>query len=58
MNENKLLDRDVLTEDDITKIREEYHQVVADAVKFAEESPEPPLEELLTDVYAEPEAVG
>ncbi len=58
MTENKLLDREIVTEDEIAKIREEYQQVVADAVKFAEESPEPPLEELLTDVYAEPEAVG
>ena len=32
--------------------------MAADAVKFAEESPEPSLDELLTDVYAEPEAVG
>jgi pyruvate dehydrogenase E1 component alpha subunit len=58
LTENKLLDRDIASEEEIAKIREEYHQVVADAVKFAEESPEPALEELLTDVYAEPEAVG
>ena len=58
ITEHKLLDRDIMTEDDITKIREEFQQVAADAVKFAEESPEPSLDELLTDVYAEPEAVG
>jgi pyruvate dehydrogenase E1 component alpha subunit len=56
--EHKMLERDILTEDDITRIREEYQQLVAEAVKFAEESPEPSLDELLTDVYAEPEAVG
>jgi pyruvate dehydrogenase E1 component alpha subunit len=33
-------------------IREELREVVADAVKFAEESPEPDLSELTTDVYA------
>ena len=56
--EQKLLDRDIASDDEIAKIREEFQQVAADAVKFAEASPEPPLEELLTDVYAEPEAVG
>jgi pyruvate dehydrogenase E1 component alpha subunit len=56
--EQKLLDRDILSDDEIGKIREEFQQVAADAVKFAEESPEPSLDELLTDVYAEPEAVG
>jgi pyruvate dehydrogenase E1 component alpha subunit len=56
--EQKLLDRGIATDAEIEKIREEFQQVAADAVKFAEESPEPPLEELLTDVYAEPEAVG
>jgi pyruvate dehydrogenase E1 component alpha subunit len=33
-------------------IREETREIVADAVKFAEESPEPDLSELTTDVYA------
>jgi pyruvate dehydrogenase E1 component alpha subunit len=39
-------------EDALEKIREEKRAVVADAVKFAEESPEPDLAELTTDVYA------
>jgi len=56
--EQKMLDRDIVTDDDIAKIRAEFQQVAAEAVKFAEESPEPSLDELLTDVYAEPEAVG
>ncbi len=58
ITEQKLLDRDIVSDDEIAKIREEFQQVAADAVKFAEESPEPSLDELLTDVYAEPEAVG
>jgi pyruvate dehydrogenase E1 component alpha subunit len=33
----------------------ESAQIIADAVKFAEESPFPPPEELWTDIYAEPE---
>ncbi len=56
--EQKLLDRDIASDDEIARIREEFQQVAADAIKFADESPEPPLDELLTDVYAEPEAVG
>lgn len=56
--EHKLMDREIASEDDIAKIHQEFLQVAADAVRFAEESPEPPLSELLTDVYAEPEAVG
>ncbi|HEV2127174.1 MAG TPA: thiamine pyrophosphate-dependent enzyme [Thermomicrobiales bacterium] len=36
----------------IEQIHEEKKEVVADAVKFAEESPEPDLSELTTDVYA------
>ncbi len=36
----------------IAKIREEKQDIVADAVKFAEESPVPELSELTTDVYA------
>lgn len=55
LTEVKLLDREIVSEEEIGKIREEYQQVAADAIRFAEESPEPALDELLTDVYAEPE---
>ena len=49
--EKRLADAGV--EDDVLdKIREEAKETVADAVKFAEESPEPDLSELTTDVYA------
>lgn len=53
--ETKLLDREIVSEDEIVKTHEEFQQIAAEAVKFAEESPEPSLDELLTDVYAEPE---
>jgi pyruvate dehydrogenase E1 component alpha subunit len=44
---------DAGVEDEVLqKIRDEMNDVVADAVKFAEESPEPDLAELTTDVYA------
>lgn len=49
--EKRLTDEGV-EEDVLEKIRDEAKEVVADAVKFAEESPEPDLSELTTDVYA------
>ena len=39
-------------EEQLQKIRDENKEIVADAVKFAEESPDPDLAELTTDVYA------
>ena len=39
-------------DEQLQKIRDEKKEVVADAVKFAEESPDPDLSELTTDVYA------
>jgi pyruvate dehydrogenase E1 component alpha subunit len=36
----------------LDEIKAEAKAVVDEAVKFAEESPEPALEELYTDVYA------
>lgn len=49
--EKRLTDEGV-EEDVLEKIRDEAKEGVADAVKFAEESPEPDLSELTTDVYA------
>lgn len=48
----KLVEMGVLTEKDADKIREEALEEMDKAVKFAEESPFPDPEELLTDVYA------
>ena len=48
----KRLDEAGVEESTLEGIREELREVVADAVKFAEESPEPDLSELTTDVYA------
>ncbi|MBS0124260.1 pyruvate dehydrogenase (acetyl-transferring) E1 component subunit alpha [Thetidibacter halocola] len=41
------------TEDDLKAIDREIKKVVSDAADFARESPEPPLDELWTDIYAE-----
>ena len=51
--EQRLLEDGVATEDDLAAIRADAKAVADDAVKFAEESPEPDLAELHTDVYAE-----
>jgi pyruvate dehydrogenase E1 component alpha subunit len=51
--EQKLLDADAATEEQLETIRAEAKKVADDAVAFAEESPEPAIEELYTDVYAE-----
>ena len=49
--EKRLTDAGV-EESAIEQIHEEKKEIIADAVKFAEESPEPDLSELTTDVYA------
>jgi len=48
----KLIEMGVLTEKEADKIRQEAAEEMDKAVKFAEESPFPGPEELLTDVYA------
>lgn len=50
--EKRLLERDALDEERIEEIKDEARQRVSEAVKYADESEEPPLEELYTDVYA------
>ncbi|MFT4041403.1 MAG: thiamine pyrophosphate-dependent enzyme [Thermomicrobiales bacterium] len=41
------------TDDQFDEIKAAAKQMVDEAVRFAEESPDPPLEELYTDVYAD-----
>ncbi|GLK63897.1 pyruvate dehydrogenase (acetyl-transferring) E1 component subunit alpha [Paracoccus kondratievae] len=41
------------SEDDLKAIDKEIKEIVNDSAEFAKESPEPPLEELWTDIYAE-----
>ncbi|WP_232962457.1 pyruvate dehydrogenase (acetyl-transferring) E1 component subunit alpha [Paracoccus tegillarcae] len=47
-----LLDGKHASEDDLKAIDKEIKEVVNDSAKFAQESPEPALEELWTDIYA------
>jgi pyruvate dehydrogenase E1 component alpha subunit len=51
--EARLHDSGEVTEAQITEIRTKAQAEVDEAVRFADESPEPPLEEVWTDVYAE-----
>ena len=48
----KLIERNILSEKDVERIGEEEEREVEAAVRFALESPEPPLEEAFTDVFA------
>jgi pyruvate dehydrogenase E1 component alpha subunit len=52
MVEYKLIQNDALDEEQLQEIRGEAKERVQEAVKFAEESEEPPEEELYTDVYS------
>ncbi|CAA9578687.1 MAG: Pyruvate dehydrogenase E1 component alpha subunit [uncultured Thermomicrobiales bacterium] len=51
--EQKLLDSGAADETQLTTIGDEAKAIVDEAVKFAEESPEPSLDELMTDVYVD-----
>jgi pyruvate dehydrogenase E1 component alpha subunit len=50
--EKKLLEQGTLDEEKLEEIRGEAKETVDEAVKFADESDQPPIEELYTDVYA------
>src|SRR5215210_4110344 len=52
MVEHKLIENDVLDEDEIEEIKDEAKGRIDEAVEFAEESDEPSEEELYTDVYS------
>jgi pyruvate dehydrogenase E1 component alpha subunit len=53
--EMRMRDLGMLDDDGVRRIEADINEVVADAVKFAEESPEPEPGELWSDVYS-PEA--
>jgi pyruvate dehydrogenase E1 component alpha subunit len=50
--EHRLLERGWATEGELEAIRERAKAIADEAVRFAEESPDPSLDELTTDVYA------
>jgi pyruvate dehydrogenase E1 component alpha subunit len=47
-----MLDRKLVTEEQFTEMDKECRAVSEESVKFAEQSPEPSLEELHRDVFA------
>ena len=47
-----MLEKSMLTEEEFKNIDKKYRSVSEEAVKFAEESPEPPIEDLHMDVLA------
>jgi TPP-dependent pyruvate/acetoin dehydrogenase alpha subunit len=49
---DQLLKQDLTTEQELLEIRKSQDEVVREAVKFAQDSPEPTGDELYTDVYA------
>ena len=51
--EHQLIESGAASEDELGKIRDEQKEIVDEAVRFAEESPEPPISELYSDVYAD-----
>ncbi|WP_374636689.1 pyruvate dehydrogenase (acetyl-transferring) E1 component subunit alpha [Paracoccus sp. (in: a-proteobacteria)] len=51
-----LLQGKYASEDDLKAIDKEIKEIVNDSAEFSKESPEPPLEELWTDIYAEEKA--
>jgi len=50
--EKVLLDRGLLSQEDILKIRKEADDEVDEAQRFSDESPDPNPEEMFTKVYA------
>ncbi|RLS93759.1 MAG: hypothetical protein DWI10_04050, partial [Planctomycetota bacterium] len=52
--ERVLLDHGVITEETIKEIMKSTRDEVRDAMTFANESPEPDMSELYTDVFVEP----
>lgn len=51
---DRVLAEKTLTTDDLERVDGEVTRHIADAVKAAEEAPEPTVDDLLRDVYAEP----
>ena len=50
--EKKLLEGDAVDEEQLDEIKGEAKERIDEAVRFADESEQPPIEELYTDVYA------
>ena len=49
---NLSLQESIITEEEFAEIDLEIEATIAEAVKFAEESPEPDLDSIYTNIYA------
>jgi pyruvate dehydrogenase E1 component alpha subunit len=50
----RLLEIELVTKEDLDRLEQDAQDIVADAVQFADESPEPTVDDLYTDVYVDP----
>jgi pyruvate dehydrogenase E1 component alpha subunit len=55
---NVLADLDILSQEELEKMDEEVKQISEDSAEFADQSPEPELDELYTDIYASEDVHG
>ena len=55
---NLLADLDILSQEELEQMDEEVKQVSEDSAEFADQSPEPELSELYTDIYASEDVHG
>ncbi len=53
-----LKEHSIITDDEVKALDQRAHEIVNDAAEFAENSPEPGIEELYTDVYADEDVHG
>lgn len=51
---DRILSEEALASEELERLEQEARAAVAEAVRFAEESPAPPLEALYEDIYAQP----
>ncbi|MFN9125876.1 MAG: thiamine pyrophosphate-dependent enzyme, partial [bacterium] len=52
--EKALIDHGVVTEESVKEMLKGVREEVRDSIQFSNESPEPPLSDLYTDVFVEP----
>jgi pyruvate dehydrogenase E1 component alpha subunit len=52
--EKALLDHGVVTEESVKEMLKGVREEVRDSIQFSNESPEPPMSDLYTDVFVEP----
>ena len=49
-----LIEQGIATQDEVEDVRQEVAETIAEALQFARESPYPEVEDLMTDMYADP----